>query len=606
VRRRRDSSAGGSDSGSCKPGLRKATVPFQQQRSDDDWGPRSRQDSDEDSTHNSPDRIAARPLPWQKAALSRSEDEDGISSLPEASRSIQSSSILRRRAELKTIAKPAVMLPTPTGRGLAGRRGLQLKLNEEAAAGSTPPNNQGTTPSESNSSEVPSFFPTPSNAESRRRASIIRLQEDARPAIQLLFQTQDGSRGTGRLSKVLTSPDLRPALDELDIDKTIEIQRIPRPLPGAFPSRRSVIFFDWDDTLCPTSWIRSLLKEHLDDMEQWVGQVDTDFGHHTEDDWRDSVPSWFKQPLPDEPVVHELISELQSSCIHAISVAQELGVVCIVTNAFPGWVEKTIKRWLPQLREYVGGRGKRRPIQVLYAQQAYVQGLDEGLSHVDAEGECMWWKKAAIARALDEVDDLYCLPDEEGDASSWCAGGKSKRISNVISIGDSEAEMRAAELACWHFDSRRSAPKRGRQYRRVSSLTEERADPIDIMGDNSGSDSGTSNEPKSLHLSEKRRAFGEFGGGRRNSLSTIRDSQMPWVKLIKLKECSHVRRLAVQLEEIADLLPKMVALRKHLRVDLPEGSSGTTARSVNELQATVLRCNNEDLEVENRLRVETV
>ena len=36
---------------------------------------------------------------------------------------------------------------------------------------------------------------------------------------------------------------------------------VPRPRPVSFPNRRNVIFFDWDDTLCPTSWIRSLLKE---------------------------------------------------------------------------------------------------------------------------------------------------------------------------------------------------------------------------------------------------------------------------------------------------------------------------------------------------------
>merc|ERR1719482_1825425 len=29
-----------------------------------------------------------------------------------------------------------------------------------------------------------------------------------------------------------------------------------RLLPGAFPTRRTVLFFDWDDTLCPTTWIR--------------------------------------------------------------------------------------------------------------------------------------------------------------------------------------------------------------------------------------------------------------------------------------------------------------------------------------------------------------
>ena len=35
-------------------------------------------------------------------------------------------------------------------------------------------------------------------------------------------------------------------------------------------------------------------------------------------DWRDSIPSWFTQPLPDEPHIREIIKEVQSSCIKLI------------------------------------------------------------------------------------------------------------------------------------------------------------------------------------------------------------------------------------------------------------------------------------------------
>ena len=37
-----------------------------------------------------------------------------------------------------------------------------------------------------------------------------------------------------------------------------------------------------------------------------------------EEDWRDSIPSWFKQPLPDEPHVREIIKQVQQSCIKLI------------------------------------------------------------------------------------------------------------------------------------------------------------------------------------------------------------------------------------------------------------------------------------------------
>ena len=31
--------------------------------------------------------------------------------------------------------------------------------------------------------------------------------------------------------------------------------------------------------------------------------------------------------------------------------AQKFGAVCIVTNAVHGWVEKSMKKWLPKLKE---------------------------------------------------------------------------------------------------------------------------------------------------------------------------------------------------------------------------------------------------------------
>merc|ERR1712151_206027 len=68
-----------------------------------------------------------------------------------------------------------------------------------------------------------------------------------------------------------------------------------RPLPGAFPTRRTLIFFDWDDTLCPTSWIRRLLTEHLAETAEWaMDNKDVDF------EWRDPVPEWYGNPLPDD------------------------------------------------------------------------------------------------------------------------------------------------------------------------------------------------------------------------------------------------------------------------------------------------------------------
>merc|ERR1712217_1010210 len=129
------------------------------------------------------------------------------------------------------------------------------------------------------------------------------------------------------------------------------------------------------------------------------------------------------------------------------------------------------KRWLPQLKQYVLGIGWRPPIKVLYGQQVFVRPPDQDLPWLDELGEYMWWKKAAMTMALDEVEDLYRLKEKpqrswkknpvSTSCMSWCASGDAKRIANVISIGDNEAEMQAAQIAGCVFENRRSRTRRG-------------------------------------------------------------------------------------------------------------------------------------------------
>ncbi|CAJ1354467.1 unnamed protein product, partial [Effrenium voratum] len=402
---------------------------------------------------------------------------------------------------------PSQVHSSPSNRSLMSRRGFLLELGP--AARSPPPME------EDNGTASP--------------ADSLALDKCDK-GVQLVF-----TQPSRRISRCRTTPELR----------TMPTY-IPRPMPAAHPLRRNVFFFDWDDTLCPTSWIRSLLKEHMADMEQWLDE-DAILPH--EEDWRDAVPSWFKQPLPDEPHVRQLIFDLQQSCIRLLNVAKSLGLVCIVTNAVPGWVEKTIQRWLPNLRRHIGSHTE-RPIRVLYAQEAYIH---QDLPFVDDQMEYMWWKKAAMASFLAEVDNIY-----SGSTGAVRPDG-AKRLSNVVSIGDTEAEMRAAELVCQNFDSNRHMPKRGRAYCRV---WEQGGDESDC-------------------------------GGRRHSVDVPRARHWPWVKLVKLREGCKACRMAEQMDETANLLPQLIALRRHTRVDL----SGAR---------TPMLCSEAELQLEHHLGVETI
>lgn len=296
-----------------------------------------------------------------------------------------------------------------------------------------------------------------------------------------------------------------------------------RPLPGAFPRHRTLIFFDWDDTLCPTTWIRELLKGHMADSMEWVVSNESD------QDWRYEIPAWFFHPLPDMPDIRDQIAALQRSVIDVLNKAQSLGVVVIVTNAVQGWVETTTKKWLPHLKEYILGHGSRPPIQVLYGQREYKRprpgSVAADLSWVDALGELMLWKKFAMSSALEQLDTLYRVGPRSAtsataSAASADAGTSEARetapqfLMNILTIGDSEAEMQSAELAALSF--RRN-------------------------------------------LTRHKRALSAPPGPRLPG--------QPWVKALKLREGPCPDEIVEQLDLITRSLPHLVTARSHTRLE---------------------------------------
>jgi len=243
-----------------------------------------------------------------------------------------------------------------------------------------------------------------------------------------------------------------------------------RPLPGAFPNRRTVIFFDWDDTLCPTTWIRQKLKDHMADSAEWVTS-----GHTELDDWLYQIPEWFKNQLPDEGEEADIL-EVQRAVIDVIKTAQKHGVVCIITNSVEGWVERTIKKWLPELKQYILGHGDRPKILVLYGQKEYKRpvpgSVASELPFVDQLGEQLSFKKAAMSAVLGRVDELYRIPGAGRDRERglvgelpqvpWHADRDDKHVWNFLSIGDSDAEMKAMWLTAFQYQQNKFGRGRGR------------------------------------------------------------------------------------------------------------------------------------------------
>lgn len=501
-------------------------------------------------------------------------------------------------------SQPATLSPANrgahgrTGTSLSERRGLALKLKAAPDAGG----------SQEAAKDLPvaQELPVPSSD----AASIVQPQDGKPKGKKSSYQFFVGGRHQN--SDVIVfkedkedQPGSHKAIRRINVtpvDVSVDDTplSIPRWLPGAFPSRRTVFFFDWDDTLCPTTWIRSLLKEALADMEEWVSLADMEVWAQSvtpEMDWRDEIPGWFNQPLPDEPAVRETVAKLQEAVIDVLNAAQAFGVACIVTNAVPGWVEKTIQRWLPKLKQYIHGHGSRPPIRVLYGQQAYVRPRDQGLPWVDDIGEHMWWKHAAMTIALDEVDQLYRLKEDRleicGDmvlpATSWCASGDAKRIAHIISMGDNEAEMQAAQIAGFAYESNRT-----KEFGGPRTPGERPSSPASCR-----------------HDSRPTTPLGVMSGRRRRNTEVgvrAKASHWPWVKLVKFRECPHVRQLRQQLEEVAEMLPQVVAMRQHFRVDLERGHDDqiTSPLPPCKLKEKLQTWSDPGNEVEMSLRVQTV
>mmetsp|Transcript_79439 Transcript_79439/g.171667 ORF Transcript_79439/g.171667 Transcript_79439/m.171667 type:complete len:349 (-) Transcript_79439:395-1441(-) len=113
-----------------------------------------------------------------------------------------------------------------------------------------------------------------------------------------------------------------------------------------FQPSQTIILFDWDDTLCPSNWIRE----------------------------NRPALSFFK-PAPNVEKFQRPLRELQAVDEQLLKFAMKLGTVIIVTNAMEPWVETSCKNFLPALMPLI------KQLPVVYARSIYeTQGLERASS----------------------------------------------------------------------------------------------------------------------------------------------------------------------------------------------------------------------------------
>jgi len=103
-----------------------------------------------------------------------------------------------------------------------------------------------------------------------------------------------------------------------------------------FKTENTIIIFDWDDTLCPSSWIRQNRR----------------------------TLSFFR-PAPPQEKYQRPLRELSRYVESVLKLAVKLGNVVIVTNAVEPWVETSCRNFLPSILPIVSG------LPVIYARSIF-------------------------------------------------------------------------------------------------------------------------------------------------------------------------------------------------------------------------------------------
>jgi len=184
-------------------------------------------------------------------------------------------------------------------------------------------------------------------------------------------------------------------------------------------AHETLIIFDWDDTLFPTSFVWQ------DDRLHW------------------SVPAPCLDPkgeasamphFPDRPggpTMRDMLEQHEKTTAALLKLAASVGQVVIVTLANEGWVETSIRNFLPGLDGLLEQLG----IEVVYARNSiparFLRGFQEDEGH-DLH-------KALKARAMERVVRRFY------SKSRGRRGGQGRSWKNILSIGDSMAERLALQ-----------------------------------------------------------------------------------------------------------------------------------------------------------------
>mmetsp|Transcript_104471 Transcript_104471/g.261914 ORF Transcript_104471/g.261914 Transcript_104471/m.261914 type:complete len:385 (-) Transcript_104471:44-1198(-) len=207
-----------------------------------------------------------------------------------------------------------------------------------------------------------------------------------------------GTVNTSKRRETASGIDLEQAIVEEEGDPGSPMSLASRSHIDAWSDRNeTLIFFDWDDTLNPTSYATTQ---------------------------KDGIPE-----LEDEEMWHKH----EQAVTEVLRVAACSGHVIILSMAGAGWITDCIDRWMPELH----GLFDELDIRVVLAREG-VPTLCQREAFAECREPSHFLKRHAMAQV---IRDFYGSPSKR--SSSAC--GKARSWKNILSIGDSSAERDALQ-----------------------------------------------------------------------------------------------------------------------------------------------------------------
>ena len=166
-----------------------------------------------------------------------------------------------------------------------------------------------------------------------------------------------------------------------------------------FNPQQSIIILDWDDTLCPSHWIR-INRPKLQ----------------------------YFQPCPSDPAFKVPLDTLSDQVIKVLRASSGMSKTIILTNAQVGWVEISCRNFLPKVWPII----QELNIDIVYARASVEQDVatSRELDYNYNANAPQLWKERAMKDNISKFYSQYLH-------QSW---------KNIISIGDQLCEHNACRI----------------------------------------------------------------------------------------------------------------------------------------------------------------